>query len=113
LFETKWRRNSHGRKNDSLVCPQCKKCIFSYLEAHKKGWYTKAEEIFPFLRPEPTNNDLPNPRSLFLYQDCYQTLLIGRYNSSIVMMGVLLEVIMKERMNINLENILVSPLALA
>ncbi len=74
-----------------------KKCIFIDLEAHKKGWYTKAEEIFPFLRPEPIINDLPNPRSLFLYQDCYQTLLIGRYNASIVMMGVLLEVITKER----------------
>jgi len=45
---------------------------------------------------------LPNPRLLFLYQDCYQALLIGRYNASLVMMGVLLEAVMKERIELKL-----------
>jgi hypothetical protein len=89
-------------KNDSLICPRCKNCIFIHLEGHKKSWSINSEENFPFLRPELTNQDLPNPRLLFLYQDCYQTLLIGRYNASIVMMGVLLEVIMKERIELKL-----------
>lgn len=90
------------KNHDSLICPKCKNCIFIDLESHKKNWYDNAEEIFPFLRPELTSDDLPNPRLLFLYQDCYQTLLIGRYNASLVMMGVLLEVIMKERIELKL-----------
>jgi len=89
-------------KSDSLVCPKCKSCIFIDLENHKKAWYKNAEETFPFLRPELTSHDLPNPRLLFLYQDCYQTLLVGRYNASLVMMGVLLEAIMKERIELKL-----------
>lgn len=89
-------------KNDSLICPQCKNCIFVDLEGYKKNWYKNSEEIYPFLRPELTSDDLPNPRLLFLYQDCYQTLLIGRYNASVVMMGVLVEVIMKERIELKL-----------
>jgi hypothetical protein len=88
--------------NDSLICSQCKNCVFIDLEGNKKKWYENAEEIFPFLRPELTAHDLPNPRLLFLYQDCYNTLLIGRYNASIVMMGVLLEIIVKERIKLKL-----------
>jgi len=88
--------------NDSLICPKCKNCIFIDLENYKKAWYKNAEGIFPFLRPEITSDDLPNPRLLFLYQDCYQALLIGRYNASLVMMGVLLEAVMKERIELKL-----------
>jgi hypothetical protein len=61
------------------------------LAAHQETWKNNSDLLFALLRPE-----LPSTLTLesglkALYQDCYQTLLIGRYNASIVMMGVLLE----------------------
>ena len=69
----------------------------SPLEGYKENWNNNAEEIFPLIRPELNQADLSNPRLFFLYEDCYHTLLIGRYNASIILMGVLLEALMKER----------------
>lgn len=67
------------------------------MEGYKENWNNNAEEIFPLIRPELNQADLSNPRLFFLYMDCYHTLLIGRYNASIILMGVLLEALMKER----------------
>ena len=68
----------------------------------KYNWIRNAEEIYPFLRPELDQADLQNIRLFFLYEDCYHSLLIGRYNASIVLMGVLLEALMKERITLKL-----------
>jgi len=88
-------------KYDMLVCPKCKTSFFlegkSPLGRYEDDWKKNAEEIFPLLRPPLYQSDLENARLFFLYEDCYHTLLIGRYNASIVLMGVLLEAIMKER----------------
>lgn len=88
-------------KHDMPVCPKCKTSFIldgkSPLGRYEDNWKRNAEEVFPLLRPPMYQTHLANPRLLFLYEDCYYTLLIGRYNASIVMMGVLLEALMKER----------------
>jgi len=88
-------------KHDMLVCPKCKTSFFiegkSPLGRYEDCWKRHAEEVFPLLRPPLYQSDLGNPRLFFLYEDCYYTLLIGRYNASIILMGVLLETLMKER----------------
>lgn len=88
-------------KHDMLVCPNCKTSFFlkgkSPLGRYEDNWRKNAEEIFPLLRPPLYQSDLENPRLFFIYEDCYYTLLIGRYNAAIVLMGVLLEALMKER----------------
>ena len=88
-------------KHDVLVCPRCKTSLIikgkSPLPRYKENWTKNAEDIFLLLRPSLYIHDLPNPRLFFLYEDCYHTLLVGRYNASIVLMGVLLEALMKER----------------
>ncbi len=88
-------------KYDMLVCPKCQTSFFiegkSPLGRYKENWKKNAEEIFPLLRPPLRQNDLADLRLFFLYEDCYHTLLIGKYNASIVLMGVLLEALMKER----------------
>jgi len=67
----------------------------------KRILYQNVEEVYCFL-PPPISElmDFPIPKLRSLYQDCYQTLLIGRYNASIVLMGVLVEAICKERIKI-------------
>ncbi|NLB76333.1 MAG: hypothetical protein GX799_07690 [Crenarchaeota archaeon] len=70
------------------------------LEEFVRAWKDNSCSLFGLLRPE-----LPSDRALEqglkeLIQDCYQTLLIGRYNDSIVMMGVFLEALMKERISL-------------
>ncbi|HLB71390.1 MAG TPA: hypothetical protein VJJ51_10140 [Candidatus Methanoperedens sp.] len=93
-------------KHDMLVCPKCQTSFFikgkSPLERYKENWNNNADEIFVLVRPELSQGDLVNPRLFFLYEDCYHTILIGRYNASIIMMGVLLETLMKERINLKL-----------
>ena len=88
-------------KHDLLVCPKCQTSIIlegkSPLGRYKDIWKRNAEEVFSLLRPPLYQNDLATPRLFFLYEDCYHALLIGRYNASIVLMGVLLEALMKER----------------
>jgi len=88
-------------KHDMLVCPKCKTSFFiegkSPLGRYEENWKRNAEDVFPLIRPPLNQADLANPRLFFLYEDCYYTLLIGRYNASIVLMGVLLEALMKER----------------
>ena len=87
-------------KHDMLICPKCNTSLFlkgrSPLERFKEDWITNADALFALLRPEIYQNDLANPRLFYLYEDCYHTLLVGRYNASIVLMGVLLEAFMKE-----------------
>lgn len=89
------------KKHDMLVCPKCQTSIIlerkSPLERYEENWKRNAEEVFPLLRPPLYQNDLASHRLFFLYEDCYHALLIGRYNASIVLMGVLLEALMKER----------------
>lgn len=93
-------------RHDMLVCPKCKLSLIlpgkSPLGRYRDDWKRNAEMVFALLRPELHLNDLPIPRLFFLYEDCYQTLLIGRYNAPIVLMGVLLEAIMKERIRLKL-----------
>lgn len=88
-------------KHDMLICPRCKTSLImtekSPLPRYEENWRRNAEEVFPLLRPPLHLHGLPNPRLFFLYEDCYHTLLVGRYNASIVLMGVLLEALMKER----------------
>lgn len=88
-------------KYDMVVCPKCQTKIIdkskSPLGRYMEEWKRNAEEAFPLLRPPIYVNDLENPKLYFLYENCYHTLLIGQYNASIVLMGVLLEALMKER----------------
>lgn len=88
-------------KYDLVICPECKTSIIiegkSPLGRYAEDWGKNAEDVFPFLRPPLYMNDLANLRLYFLYEDCYHSLLIGRHNASIVLMGVLLEALMKER----------------
>ena len=93
-------------KDDMLVCPERQTAFqveeISPLGRYGDNWKNNAEEIYPLLRPELNQADLPNIRLFLLYEDCYHTLLIGRYNASIVLMGVLLEALMKERIMVKL-----------
>lgn len=93
-------------KYDLLVCPECQTSFIltgkSPLGRYADDWKRNADEVFPLVRPEMNLADLPIPRLFFLYEDCYHTLLIGRYNASIVLMGVLLEALMKERIRLKL-----------
>jgi len=87
-------------KHDMLVCPECNTSFFvegkSPLGRYAENWQRNAQDVFPLLRPPLYPTEL-EPRFFFLYDDCYQTLLIGKHNASIVLMGVLLETVMKER----------------
>jgi len=88
-------------KHDMLVCPGCKTSFYikgkSPLGRYKETWNKNADDVFTLLRPPFHLNDIENPRLYFLYEDCYHTLLVGHYNASIVLLGVLLEALMKER----------------
>lgn len=93
-------------KHDMLVCPRCDFSIIdkakSPLGRYQEIWQKNSEELFPLLRPPFHQDFIANPRLFFLYEDCYHTLLIGRFNASIVLMGVLLEAVMKERISLKL-----------
>lgn len=88
-------------KHDMLICPECKTSFLidgiSPLGRYAEIWKDNAEVVFPLVRPPLYQSDLENPGLFFLYEDCYHTLLIGKYNASIILMGVLLETLMKER----------------
>lgn len=92
------------KKHDTLECPECETSFTlegeSPLGRYIELWSKNAEMLFPLLRPELALGDLPIPGLYFLYEDCYHTLLIGRYNASIVLMGLLLEALMKERIRV-------------
>ena len=70
------------------------------LAAYQETWKNNSDFLFALLRPELPSTLTLEPGLKVLYQDCYQTLLIGRYNASIVMMGVFLEALMKERIRL-------------
>ncbi len=70
------------------------------LAAYQETWKNNSDFLFALLRPELPSTLTFEPGLKALYQDCYQTLLIGRYNASIVMMGVFLEALMKERIRL-------------
>jgi len=86
---------------DLLTCPECRTSFAiegkSPLGRYAENWRGNAERVFPLLRPPLYQSDLANLRLFYLYEDCYHALLIGRNNASIVLMGVLLEALMKER----------------
>jgi hypothetical protein len=92
--------------NDTIVCPSCKTTLFntslSPLRRYQESWVKNAEDVFVFIRPPLYQPDLNSPRLFFLYEECYHTLLIGKNNASIVLMGVLLESLMKERIQLKL-----------
>lgn len=69
------------------------------LKNYRASWEHNSDHLFAVLRPEfPVHVLGPGLKSLF--DDCYHTLLIGRYNASIVMLGVFLEALMKERIRL-------------
>jgi hypothetical protein len=70
------------------------------LAAYQETWKNNSDFLFALLRPELPSTLTLEPGLKALYQDCYQTLLIGRYNASIIMMGVFLEGLMKERIRL-------------
>ncbi|MGE5574542.1 MAG: hypothetical protein ACM3UL_00250 [Ignavibacteria bacterium] len=79
------------------------------MNLYQMNWNEIAAFHYAILRPE-----LPSAITLdvglkVLYEDCYQTLLIGRYNASIVMMGVFLESLMKERIRLKTGKDFVQP----
>jgi hypothetical protein len=91
-------------ENDTLHCSGCNAHFplekRSPLIGYHKTWNDTSTFLFAILRPEfPEHLHL----EIGLHQlldDCYYTLLIGRYNASIVMMGVFLEALMKERIRL-------------
>jgi hypothetical protein len=92
------------KKNDKLECPKCGTTWFidgeSPLGRYHETWKDLSSFLFCVLRPELPSNVFLELGLKELLQDCYQTLLIGRYNASIVMMGVFLEALMKERIRL-------------
>jgi hypothetical protein len=100
-------------KHDMLICPKCRTSFFIKgkipLHRYFDEWKKNANDLFPLLRPEIHINELPHPQLYFLYEDCYHTLLIGKFNASIVLMGILLEAIMKERIRLKLGKDFVGP----
>jgi hypothetical protein len=93
-------------RDDEFVCPNCKTTLYiegkSPLGRYEREWSKNANDIICFLRPPLYQPDLNNPRIFFIYQECYHTLLIGKYNASLILMGTLLETIMKERIFLKL-----------
>lgn len=93
-------------RDDQFVCPNCHTTLFiegkSPLTRYEANWRKNAEDIFAFVRPPLYQTDLNNPRLFFLYEECYHTLLIGKYNAAIILMGTLLETVMKERIYLKL-----------
>jgi|GEM_PF-1264284 DNA-directed RNA polymerase subunit RPC12/RpoP len=92
------------RKNDVLACPKCGYSFtiegISPLGRYQETWKDNSHFLSVLLRPELPSNIRLEPGLNSLYEDCYQTLLIGRYNASIVMMGLFLEALMKERIRL-------------
>lgn len=92
------------KEYDRLVCPECGTSLIlkgeSPLGRYIANWRKNAEDVFALIRPPIYQDELANYRLFSLYEDCYFNLLIGKYNAAIVLMGVLLEAIMKERIHL-------------
>lgn len=73
------------------------------------NWNENAPFHYAMLRPELPSTITLDVGLRVLYEDCYQTLLIGRYNASIVMMGIFLESLMKERIRLKTGKDFVQP----
>lgn len=92
-------------KHGMARCPNCSSSInFDLikeinLEELSENWKKHAENIFPLMMVlEP--HDIEDCHIYSCYKDVYQTLFIGRYTASIILMGVLLEAIVKERIRL-------------
>jgi len=100
--------------NGKVVCPECNNSYFidgiPFLEAYEAQWKESTINAFYLLRPELNSCDLFDPELFSLYLDCYQTLLIGRYNASIVMMGLLVEKIAENVLYLKLGKYVKGPL---
>jgi len=103
-YKTDKREVELVKKHDTLFCPNCKTTLILKWETplgrYSEMWKENSEKIYPYLRPDIYQDEMPNPRLFFLYEDCYVNMLIGRYNAAIVLMGVLLEALMKERIHL-------------
>ena len=91
-------------ENNILHCSDCNAHFpletTSPLVGYQKTWNDNSSYLFAILRPEfPEHLNLDIGLNQLL-DDCYHTLLIGRYNASMVMMGVFLEALMKERIRL-------------
>jgi hypothetical protein len=91
-------------KGDILQCPNCNSAFpldkVSPLIGYRETWRDNSNFLFAVLRPELPDHVILETGLKELFEDCYHTLLIGRYNASIVMMGVFLEALMKERIRL-------------
>jgi len=91
-------------KNDVLQCPNCNSAFpletISPLVGYQETWKDNSSFLFAILRPELPDQVILETGLKELFEDCYHTLLIGRYNASIVMMGVFSEALMKERIRL-------------
>ena len=91
-------------KNDVLQCSNCNSAFpletISPLVGYQETWKDNSSFLFAILRPELPDHVILEPGLKELFEDCYHTLLIGRYNASIVMMGAFLEALMKERIRL-------------
>jgi hypothetical protein len=88
-------------KYDKIICEKCK-TSFTDPDANPLGryfeeWKNNGEKMYPLVRPPLQMDFLANVRLYYIYEDCYHCILTGRYNASIVLLGVLLEALMKER----------------
>ena len=86
-------------------CPDCNSSImfeapeYINLKNLSKIWEKNADDAFHLIKIlEPQYIEDPSISSL--YEDIYQTLLIGRYRASIVLMGTFIEAIVKERIRL-------------
>ena len=90
--------------NNILHCSDCDARFLmettSPLVGYQKTWFETSSFLFAILRPELPEHVHLEIGLKQLFDDCYHTLLIGRYNASIVMMGVFLEALMKERIRL-------------
>lgn len=95
-----------NKNYDTLTCSECKTSLQlpweSPLGRYQENWKRLSEKNFIMLMPPLSQSDIGIPRLFWLYEDCYHCLLTGRYNATIVLMGVLLEAIMKERLHLKL-----------
>lgn len=99
-FKYKEARIILEQNGNVLECPVCHNSFQidgqDLLEEYEEEWNENSKRVLWNIRPAFNQNEIGNPRLYFLYMDCYHTLLVGRYNASIVMIGVLVEVILKE-----------------
>ncbi|MGB9936322.1 MAG: hypothetical protein ACPK7O_01240 [Methanobacterium sp.] len=89
-------------ENDTASCSECDSTIILdslSLERIRDIWEKNAKEMLPNIRLlEP--QDIGDYSIYALYEDVYHTLLIGRYSASIVLMGIFVEAIVKERIRL-------------